>query len=250
MILETEAIVLQTRKYSDTSKIVVLFSKEFGKISVLAKGAFNIKSKLRGLEPLSYVSICFYKKSSSNLHLLKSIEIVKPFNKITKKYDTLVAGLVVAEMINSTQKENFENKELFNFYVIFLQILNENIEFGFSLCVNFLFYISNNLGFLLDFNFVNSLPQNITEIKISLYDATNIDSFASDSSNNKSNLYQKYFTFNFLTVKKISDFNSEVLDKKIELTNNEFSEIIKFFSAFFEFHLDKKIQIKTLDLLC
>jgi len=247
MILETEAIVLRVRKYSDTSKIVVMFSKEFGKISILAKGAFSAKSKFSGLEPLSYVSISFYKKSSSDLHLLKSIEIVKLFNKITKNYDTLVSGLVVAEMVNATQKENFENSELFLHFVFFLQLLNENAEFGFSLCINFLFYIAGNLGYLLDFNFVNAHQQNINEIKISLYDAASIHSIDTYSNSNN---YQKYFSFRFTTIRKISDFDCVNIDKRIELTNSEFSEIVIFFSIFFEFHLDKKIQIKTLDLLC
>ena len=254
MILETEAIVLLTRKFSDTSKIVVMFSKEFGKISILAKGAFNAKSKFGGLEPLSNVSISFYKKPYSDLHLLKSIEIVKPFNKITKNYDALVAGLVAAEMVNATQKETFENTELFTYFVDFLQMLNENVEFGFSLCVNFLFCIAGNLGFLLDFSFIKEHSQNTNDIKISLSDATSIHSVNYAEKNygdkNISNYYQKYFSFRLATISKIADFDCVKIDKQIALTNNEFSEIVNFFATFFEFHLDKKIQIRTLGLLC
>jgi DNA repair protein RecO len=250
MILETEAIVLVVRKYSDTSKIAVMFSKEFGKISILAKGAFNAKSKFGGLEPLSYVSISFYKKPSSDLHLLKSIELVKPFNKITKNYDALVSGLVAAEIVNATQKENFENTELFAYFVDFLRMLNENVEFGFSLCVNFLFCIAGNLGYLLDFSFVNEHPQNTNEIKISLSDATEINSMNTHSNKNNSNYYQRYFSFRFATISKIANFDCASIDKRIALTNSEFAEIVNFFSTFFEFHLDKKIQIRTLGLLC
>ena len=88
MLVESEAIVLQVRKYNDTSKIALLYSKEYGKISIIAKGAFTTKSGVSGmLEPLSYVKIFFYKKASSDLHLLKSIEIVTHLNKILKNYN-------------------------------------------------------------------------------------------------------------------------------------------------------------------
>ena len=252
MILETEAIILQVRRYSDTSKIAVVFSKEFGKISILAKGAFTAKSKFSGcLELLSYVNISFYKKSSSDLHLLKSVELVKPFYKITKNYDALIAGLVAAEMVNKTQNENFENIELFEYFVEFLQALNNDVEFGFSLCVNFLFCLAKNLGYLIDFSFVDGNSQNIREVKVFLDDVTNLaDTHNYNNYNNySSENYRKHFSFRFATVVKILDFDSENINKQIELSNNEFTELINFFATFFEFHLDKKIQIKTLNLL-
>ncbi|MBI5464877.1 MAG: recombination protein O N-terminal domain-containing protein, partial [Ignavibacteriales bacterium] len=39
MIVKTDAVVIKSMKYSDTSKIVALYTKEFGKLSVIAKGA-------------------------------------------------------------------------------------------------------------------------------------------------------------------------------------------------------------------
>jgi DNA repair protein RecO (recombination protein O) len=133
MIVETEAIILQARKFSDTSKIVQLFSKEFGKISVIAKGAYSLKSKFGGcLEPLSFVHITFYQKAGSNLHLLKTAEMIKIQNQIKKNYEALVVGLIIAEFISATQNENFECKELFNYSINFLENLNQHTELAFN----------------------------------------------------------------------------------------------------------------------
>ena len=44
-----EGIVLKERAYSETSKIIYLLTKEYGYISVLAKGARQIKSNLRSV---------------------------------------------------------------------------------------------------------------------------------------------------------------------------------------------------------
>ncbi|MFN5395348.1 MAG: DNA repair protein RecO, partial [Planctomycetota bacterium] len=41
---KTDAIVLKTVEWSETSLVVTLFTKDFGKISAIAKGARRLKS--------------------------------------------------------------------------------------------------------------------------------------------------------------------------------------------------------------
>ncbi|MBP6673311.1 MAG: recombination protein O N-terminal domain-containing protein, partial [Bacteroidetes bacterium] len=48
MIVETEAVVLHTMDFRDTSKIVTLYSRKFGKIKVIAKGTRNQKTNKFG----------------------------------------------------------------------------------------------------------------------------------------------------------------------------------------------------------
>jgi DNA repair protein RecO (recombination protein O) len=242
MILETDVIVLQTRKYSETSKIVVMFSKKFGKISVLAKGAFSAKSKFgAGLEPLSYSNICFYQNPGNDLHLLKSIEIVAPFNKISKNYDALIAGLVVVEMVSKTQQENCENEELFIKLVDFLNQLNYQSELAFSLCLKFQFELSKNLGFNInidewDLHFGNG------KIKISLEDGSMIITNAA---------FNNFFSFGNDSIKKIIDVvklqDMEGMSETI--TAKDLIEAITFFSKFFSNHLGKLIYIKSISLI-
>ena len=247
MIVETEAVVLQVRKFSDTSKIVVIFSKEYGKISILAKGAFSAKSKFGGaLEPLSYVNISFYKKNT-DLHLLKSIELIKIFNNLVKNYNSLISGLIISEMINCTQKANFINIELFNYFVKHLNELNENVDLAFSICILFLFHLSSNLGFSVDFSFAKEFQQN-NLIKTVIISLENNSYIISNDFIYNSN---KFFHFNFSTLIKIAEFRKLSLEKisEIELESREFLEIADFFSNFFSFHLGKKIAIKSLNLI-
>ena len=66
MIVSTDAIVLRSMKYGETSKIVTLYSKKFGKIKVIAKGARSAKSKFgASLEPMMHSSVIFYKKGTA-----------------------------------------------------------------------------------------------------------------------------------------------------------------------------------------
>ena len=70
-ILKSEGVVLRRIKYSETSLILTFYTKDQGKISLIAKGARNPKSKFVGaLEPATYASIVYYHKDSRELQLL------------------------------------------------------------------------------------------------------------------------------------------------------------------------------------
>ena len=58
MIYTTDAIVLNNRKYSDSSLICNLYSKDYGKLSIIAKGVRKVKN-LNGaiLQPLNHINL-------------------------------------------------------------------------------------------------------------------------------------------------------------------------------------------------
>ena len=47
-IVKSEAFVLKSFRYGETSKIVILFTKNFGKINAIVKGARNFRSRVCG----------------------------------------------------------------------------------------------------------------------------------------------------------------------------------------------------------
>ena len=59
------AIVLKRIPYSDSSLICRLFTKDKGKISILAKGAWRPKKSMGALlEPISHIHIQYYNKNN------------------------------------------------------------------------------------------------------------------------------------------------------------------------------------------
>jgi DNA repair protein RecO (recombination protein O) len=74
-ILATEAIVLRTYPFGDTSRIAVLLTRDHGKVRVLAKGARGPKSRVgAALEPFTEIQAVYYDKASRDLQLLKSAD--------------------------------------------------------------------------------------------------------------------------------------------------------------------------------
>src|SRR2546430_2452928 len=65
------ALVLRTTDWSETSRIATLWTREFGKVRVLAKGGRRLKSAFENaLDLLTLCSIVLLRKSSGGLHLL------------------------------------------------------------------------------------------------------------------------------------------------------------------------------------
>jgi DNA repair protein RecO (recombination protein O) len=75
-LVTTLATVLKTYEYSETSKILRLFTRDHGLCSVIAKGARRPKSRFGGLlEPFTDGVATFYAKEGRDLHTLSSFEL-------------------------------------------------------------------------------------------------------------------------------------------------------------------------------
>lgn len=68
---KAEGLVLKAIKFGETSKIITLYTKEFGKLSFIAKGGSDPRKKLSStLQFLSHIGVVFYLKKERELHLL------------------------------------------------------------------------------------------------------------------------------------------------------------------------------------
>lgn len=71
-----EAVVVRTYPLGDTSRIAVLYSREFGLVRGVAKGARGPRSPFgAGLEPLSHVDVVLYRKDGRDLDLLSKVDV-------------------------------------------------------------------------------------------------------------------------------------------------------------------------------
>ncbi len=115
MLSKTDAIVLKTMRYGDTSKIVTLYTREFGKLKGIAKGARTKRSKFgAGLEPMSHVSILLYKKEQRDLHLLSQSDILDSHKNIGKSIDKMEVALSVVELVNQVTHQEERNEPMFS----------------------------------------------------------------------------------------------------------------------------------------
>ena len=76
MIYNSEALILSSRPYSDTSLICNLFTKTSGRLSIISKGARTFKNPNRAiLQPLQFIDLHYYYRPKRNIQLLKEASI-------------------------------------------------------------------------------------------------------------------------------------------------------------------------------
>jgi DNA repair protein RecO (recombination protein O) len=102
VVVTTDAIVLRTMKFRDTSLIVTLYTRELGRLSVLAKGARERAAKGGGVpDVMSRLSAVVYWHEHRDLHLLSRWEVLRRNRRITESMDRLSVGMSAVELLDA-----------------------------------------------------------------------------------------------------------------------------------------------------
>ncbi|MFZ4620898.1 MAG: DNA repair protein RecO, partial [Bacteroidota bacterium] len=149
MIVETEAVVLHSMDFRDTSKIVTLYSKKFGKIKVVAKGTRNQKTNKFGssLEPMTHSSVVIYKKEQQDLHLLSKSEIVTSFSRMQTDSERMFTGLALVELMNMVMHNEEENERLFLMLAASLKTIDTAEKNSLNVLFAFMVKMFDQFGF-------------------------------------------------------------------------------------------------------
>ncbi len=109
------AIVIRVVEFSETSCVVTLFTRDFGKIGALAKGARRPKSSFESaLDLLAVCRIVFLHKSSDSLDLLTEAKLERRFRAASRELSRLYAGYYVAELLRDLTHEDEPLPELYD----------------------------------------------------------------------------------------------------------------------------------------
>jgi DNA repair protein RecO (recombination protein O) len=112
---KASAIVIRVVDFSESSLVVTLFTREFGKIGALAKGAKRLKSPFESaLDLLALCRIVFLHKTSDALDLLTEAKLLRRFRPFGRDLLNLYAGYYVAELLGELTDENDPHPELFD----------------------------------------------------------------------------------------------------------------------------------------
>ena len=156
-IEKTEAVVLKAVNYRDTSKIVTFYTKRYGKMSAIAKGARNPKSKFGSLfQPLNYLQIVFYRRENRQLQYVSSSDFVKYFKSLTTNMEKLSVAISLIEVVDVVMHDEEENEQLFELLVNSLQELDkisaEEKEISpLNVFIHFGLHLAIDLGFAPNF---------------------------------------------------------------------------------------------------
>jgi DNA repair protein RecO (recombination protein O) len=124
-IIRTEAVVLRSLDYGETSQIVTLFTREKGKLGVMAKGARRPKSSFGAtLQPMAYTQVVFYYKPTRTLQTLSESSHVESFHRLRRELTSITVGLRVVELVDALMEEEDPQPDAFALLVRVLRRLD------------------------------------------------------------------------------------------------------------------------------
>jgi len=112
---KTTGIVLKVVEFSETSCVVTFYTRDFGKITALAKGARRLRSPFEGaIDLLAICRIVFLRKSVDKLDLLTEAKLDRRFRSASTDLPRFYAGLYVIELVSVLTDPAEAQPELFD----------------------------------------------------------------------------------------------------------------------------------------
>jgi DNA repair protein RecO (recombination protein O) len=120
---EAEAIVLRQYSLSDSDRIVVFITREFGKIRAVAQGVKKPRSRISGnLEPLNHIRLVFWTREGRELSQVRQAELIQSFLGKEPDFKKMSAFSYFAELANELVQDNQPNYPLFRLLLASLQV--------------------------------------------------------------------------------------------------------------------------------
>lgn len=111
-MIRTKGIVLKEIRFKDTSKIIKVYTKEYGRISIMARGAYRPKSKIiANTQPFSYNEYNLHK--GKNFFYLNQGDLLNSFYCIREKMERVAYGSYMLELIEKSLPEEQRHEKIF-----------------------------------------------------------------------------------------------------------------------------------------
>lgn len=230
MITKTEAIVLRTIDFSESSLIASLFTRKHGIVSVIGKGAKRPKSKFASiLVPGQVIECVFYFKTTRSVQTLSDVSFLKKLDSLRIDVQKMALTVTTMELVKQVLHDNEVNEFLFDFLVKLLIWINGRTDVS----RKYFPYIQTRI---IDYIGIGLQADENLETKLPARGYMNIESGTLSNTTEGAhsiNLSNDQFLFlkGILLKKK-----SSIFEKKI--ANSELTELIEHLDKYIRYHVE------------
>lgn len=229
----TDAIVISTIKYGDTSLITKCFTENAGLKSYMLKGILKAKkSKVKAayFQPLTQLKIRANHHQKKQLNYISDIELVNVYETVYTNIKKQAIVLFLAEVLNGAIQEEEQNNQLYRYLkTAFIWLDSHDSISNFHLL--FLFNLTKFLGFY---------PQT-KEVHYPFFDLLEGGFVANNSPNCISG-------DRLIQFKKLLGINFDVLHE-VNYSANDRQTVLQILIQYYELHLSGFRKPKSLDVL-
>lgn len=237
-LITTDALVLQTIPFRESSLIVRVFTREQGKISVIAKGARRMKSSLRGfLEPLNHIEIIYYYKSTRDIQILTKVHLVASYLSGNYDLENNAFGLALLETVDRVVHSHQHDHEIFDCSAEHLQQMDSTPDLSQLLYVRFLLSLTKILGYQIG---VHQCFRCQKQLSDAVYDTDNAQLICMDCGRQFSPGHR---------IKENEMFFLKDPGNKATYPHINPNRLMRLLIHYLSYHLDIQLKLKSLQLL-
>ena len=234
MFSKTQAIVLHHFPYSDSGKIVHLYTKNEGRMSVFVRCSKRSAIKMPLLQPFSVVEITFNNKPNRTMQYIKECNAAAVFSTIPFNPIKSAVTLFLAEILYKTLKEQHKDESLFDFLEQSIVFFDRCTEGTANFHLIFLLQFSKFLGFAP--NIENCVENGFFDLKNGNI-CTEIPPHNLYLSQEDTIFFVQLLRFNFRTM------------HLLKLSRTQRNTILEQIFLFYRLHIPEFSNIKSLEVL-
>lgn len=122
---KTDAVVLKAYNWSESSRTVIFFTKDFGKIALFDKGGRSLKSKRGKIMPFAPLELTFYNTPKETAGYISDIDIQEIFSfEKDGSLGRLAYASAAAELLQLLLSEEEPHRQLYTYFVSYLQYMD------------------------------------------------------------------------------------------------------------------------------
>ncbi len=125
-LVTSRAIVLRDYRLGETSKIVVCYTQDYGKVRLVAKGVRKGGSRFgAALEPLMVSGVVFYLREGRDLSLVSQASIEREFPALRRDVVRMALGGAVVELLERLLPNHESDRDLYELTETALEDMSE-----------------------------------------------------------------------------------------------------------------------------
>jgi DNA repair protein RecO (recombination protein O) len=173
-IIKNEAIILRKTKFRDSSLILQIYSKDYGKISVILKGARSSKSKIGSkIDLINHVEVVIYNKEEKELQLVTQVNLIDHFSDIKEDLEKIKYASAVCELILKLIPENEPNERIFLGTARILKLINDSLKPAFVYFTQYLIFFIKQIGYEISFEACSNCGEKIDKVSGNAFSYSN-----------------------------------------------------------------------------
>jgi len=113
-LVKTSAIILKSRRWGEADRIVTLYSKEFGKIRGIARGARRFKSHFGAtLEPFTRCHLDLFEKPGDSLYRISHVDLIESFQPLREELLLMACAARIVNVVGAVTPDGDPDARLF-----------------------------------------------------------------------------------------------------------------------------------------